>query len=106
MRILIGAIVFLWGIGIFCIYGKTHQKQSSEKTATLTNSSKPIFECLKNFPNGTQAPVALIKNGVVYFVGAINEYDSTFYTYNKNKLFEIGSITKVFKAILLANLLL
>jgi len=41
-----------------------------------------------------------------FFVGAINEYDSTFYTDNKNKLFEIGSAIKIFNAILLANLML
>ncbi len=105
MHTLIGGVtgIFMLGIVISNVGAQSHKEQSTENQEKYISPSKHIFECLKNFPGGTQASIALIENGEVSFIGAIKKNDSTFHTDNHNQLFEIGSITKVFNAILLAN---
>ena len=62
-----------------------------------------IYQYTKNFPNDLQMAFAIIQNGGVSFYG-INRINDTLKTIdNSGKAFEIGSITKVFTATLLAN---
>lgn len=63
---------------------------------------KPYFE---HFPNQTQLSIAIIENGVPSYYGVIKENDSIKLIQNSTKLFEIGSITKVFTATILAQLI-
>lgn len=63
-----------------------------------------IYAKSKDFPNNTQLSIALIQNGKVNYYGIIKENDAIKPIANQNKIFEIGSITKVFTSTLLAGL--
>jgi CubicO group peptidase (beta-lactamase class C family) len=62
-----------------------------------------IFESSKIFPDNTQISIAFITDNDVKFYGIKRQGDSLVYINNRNAVFEIGSITKVFTATLLAN---
>ncbi|WP_190811681.1 serine hydrolase [Flagellimonas sp. S3867] len=62
-----------------------------------------IFEKVKAFPNKAQISIAIISNGKANYFGIIKENDSVLTIENYNKVFEIGSITKVFTTTILAD---
>ncbi|WP_233582275.1 serine hydrolase domain-containing protein [Prevotella sp. OH937_COT-195] len=70
------------------------------------NQIHKIFEKTKSFPNGTQMSIAFIENGKSRFYGIIKQNDTIRNTENKDKVFEIGSISKIFTATLLADAIL
>ena len=63
-----------------------------------------IFQTLRYFPNQTQFSIAFIADSSVTFYGAIRTNDTLRTINNKSKAFEIGSLSKVFTATLLADL--
>ncbi|NJB70055.1 CubicO group peptidase (beta-lactamase class C family) [Saonia flava] len=69
----------------------------SKKQANL------IFEKTKEFPDHTEVAFAFITNGFTEFYGVKRANDSLINIENNTSAFEIGSITKVFTATLLAN---
>ncbi len=69
----------------------------------LVNQTDSSFLKLKEFPNNTQFSIALIKDSVFQFIGFIKKNDTLKIIDNRDSLFEIGSLTKVFTATLLAN---
>ena len=69
-----------------------------------TEIAEIIFEKTKNFPNNTQLSIAVILNGEINYYGIIKENNSLKPIINQNKVFEIGSITKVFTSTILASL--
>lgn len=75
---------------------------------SLTNYPKKISEIIfskaKDFPNNTQLSIAIIQNGKTNYYGVINLNDTIKPIENQNKVFEIGSITKVFTSTVLASL--
>ncbi|WP_339900746.1 serine hydrolase domain-containing protein [uncultured Cyclobacterium sp.] len=66
--------------------------------------SRLIHTEAKGFFNQTQLSIAIIKNGKPEFYGVKLENDTLFSVENHDKVFEIGSISKVFTATLLAGL--
>jgi CubicO group peptidase (beta-lactamase class C family) len=62
-----------------------------------------VFDQMKVFPNNTQLSIAMINDGKVLFYGAVKQKDSISFVDNKLGVFEIGSISKVFTATLLAQ---
>lgn len=62
-----------------------------------------ISAILDEFPEQTQFAVGIIENGEVSFTGSLKEQDGIVAVNNKKSIFEIGSISKVFTATLLAN---
>ncbi len=62
-----------------------------------------IFEKTKTFPEGTQIAFAIIQNGAVTYYGTKRKNGSITDIENSDKIFEIGSISKVFTATLLAQ---
>lgn len=66
--------------------------------------SRLIHTEAKGFFNQTQLSIAIIKNGKPEFYGVKLEDDTLFSVENQDKVFEIGSISKVFTATLLADL--
>ena len=64
---------------------------------------KLIFEKTSVFPENTEVSVAIIENGITKFYGIRRTNDSIQAIDNRRSIFEIGSITKVFTATLLAD---
>lgn len=75
----------------------------NELSAEIGRDQPLLNEHLKNFPDKTQLSIAIIKNSQPTYYGVIKENDSIRFTGNKDSVFEIGSITKVFTSTLLAN---
>ena len=67
------------------------------------NQTKLIFEKSKYFPNNTEISLAFINGDNVNYYGIKRKNDSIVYINNNQHIFEIGSITKVFTANLLAK---
>ena len=66
--------------------------------------SDKIYSLSKDFPNQTQISIALIHKGKVNYYGVKIENDTIKSFDNRIKIFEIGSITKVFTSSVLASL--
>ncbi|KAF1026998.1 MAG: Beta-lactamase [Acinetobacter bereziniae] len=66
--------------------------------------SEIIFTNVQNFPNNTQLSIAVIAKDKVKYYGVIKANDKLQEIENRNKVFEIGSITKVFTSTVLAAL--
>lgn len=63
-----------------------------------------IAKYVTGFPNNTQLSIAIIKAGKVQYLGVIRQSDEIQSVQNQQAIFEIGSVTKVFTASLLAEL--
>jgi len=90
-----------------CSYGYSQvyvavNAQVEQKSTISEQQSALIFEKSKVFPNKSQVSIAVIKNGVAVFYGVKRENDSILSCENYQRVFEIGSITKVFTSSLLA----
>lgn len=85
-----------------------------ENKATVINGlsdypneiAEMIYLNSKNYPNRTQLSIALIENDNVNYYGVVIENDTLKSANNQNKVFEIGSITKVFTSTVLASLVI
>jgi len=66
--------------------------------------SETIFEKVSMFPDKTQLAIAVIKNEKTNYYGFIKENNNLSNVQNEDKIFEVGSITKVFTATVLADL--
>lgn len=82
-----------------------NKQEISGKSITKVQSEL-IFEKIKAFPDDTQLSMALITNGKVDFYGVKRDRNKIITVDNHNKVFEIGSISKVFTSTLLANFVL
>jgi len=80
------------------------------KSRTMTEEeigSKQILlikKALEYFPNNTEISIGIINNDIVKYIGFRKEGDVLLEQDNNQKIFEIGSITKVFTASILAGL--
>ena len=63
-----------------------------------------IFTQTKDFSNHTQLSIAVIQNNRTNYYGIVKENDSVKPADNQGKVFEAGSITKVFTSTVLASL--
>lgn len=66
--------------------------------------SEVTFSLTKDLPNNTQLSIAIIQNDKTSYYGIIKTNDTIKQINNHNKVFEIGSITKVFTSTVLASL--
>lgn len=66
--------------------------------------SEAVFSKTKDFPENTQVSIAFIENGKTQFFGIIKKNDTVKSIRNQDEVFEIGSLTKVFTATVLASL--
>ncbi|RZK04288.1 MAG: DUF3887 domain-containing protein [Flavobacterium sp.] len=86
-----------------------NSKENESKTVNSLSSypkeiAEIIFSKAKDFPNNAQLSIAVIKNGKTNYYGIIKVNDTIKPAENQNKIFEIGSITKVFTSTVLASL--
>ncbi|ROI01212.1 MULTISPECIES: serine hydrolase [unclassified Chryseobacterium] len=84
-------------------------KETQTKTINALNTYPKeiagiIYSKSKDFPNQTQLSIAVVKNGKTSYYGIIKENDSLKPVSTQNKVFEIGSLTKVFTSTVLASL--
>lgn len=87
-------------------------EEPKEKTNNVVNNlsiypkeiSEIIFSKTKEFPNNTQLSIAILQNGKTNYYGIIKINDTVKPINNQDKIFEIGSITKVFTSTVLASL--
>lgn len=83
-------------------------KTVNKTVNALNNYPKEIAESIfsksKEFPNNTQLSIAIIQNGKTNYYGILKENDTIKPIENQNRVFEIGSITKVFTSTVLALL--
>lgn len=70
------------------------------KDATI---KKIIEKNILLFPNSTQISIGLISENSTEYIGFFKKNDTLKITNNKNNIFEIGSITKIFTSILLSD---
>lgn len=77
--------------------------QDEQKNGLTKEQSNLIFEKVKMFPNQAQIAIAIVSDGEAKYFGVKRENESILTLENHKKVFEIGSITKVFTATLLAN---
>lgn len=68
------------------------------------NIAEIIFSKSKSLPNNSQLSIALIQNGKTEFYGIKRDSETIKQIENEDKVFEIGSITKVFTSTVLAAL--
>lgn len=66
----------------------------------LFSTVKPT---VKEFPEKAQLSAAYIKNGKIYFAGLKKTKNSIELINNKDSVFEIGEITKIFTSVVLSN---
>ncbi len=81
---------------------KAENLYSADKGLT-TPQIDSLKKYLKFFPDNTQISIALVNGDKVTFAGVRKEKDSLVYTENKDSIFEIGSVTKVFTSVLLSK---
>lgn len=87
------------------VYEKNVSRQYINSLSEISQElSKTIFNQVKDFPNKTQLSLAFIEDETVSFYGIEIENDTVKVVNNKDNIFEIGSITKVFTSTILADL--
>ena len=85
-----------------CSQSQTPQHQTISEKITVEQSGL-IDRHTKIFPEKTQLSLAIIENGGVKFIGVERISDTMKVLDNQQNIFEIGSISKVFTSVLLAN---
>lgn len=78
---------------------------SNRLEQTTQEQNQLIVETALTFPERTQLSIAMVENNKVTFTGIERYNDTLNFTDNSLKIFEIGSISKVFTSTLLANLI-
>lgn len=82
----------------------SHVRKAINQLKSIPDSlAALVFEHTAYFPNHTQLSIAVIKNGQATYYGMVRRRDTITGIHNSRKVFEIGSITKVFTATILAN---
>jgi CubicO group peptidase (beta-lactamase class C family) len=98
-------IIFFLVLFCFC-----NDLRAQNGFLTNTNIPKPTIDTIGKYaltyPNETQFSVAIIKNDTVHFIGVKKKDGVLVSIDNKDSVFEIGSITKVFTSTILVNLIL
>lgn len=81
-------------------------KLSVSAHAELLDSAQAevVFNQAKYFPNNTQIALCIITGEKEKYIGILRQNDSLIYIENRDRIFEIGSITKTFTGTILAKL--
>lgn len=95
--------------GLFIKPYEEPDKSEKRTVNALNNYPKEIAEIIfsrtKEFPTNTQLSIAIIEKGEMNYYGIVKENDSIKAIENQDKVFEIGSITKVFTSTVFTSLI-
>jgi len=104
MRKLVTTIIGLFIVGYTCCQTPAAANGLPNTSPGISRQqTELIYEKSKSFPENTQLSVAIIDSGVVKFFGIKRINDTIQQINNRHKIFEIGSISKVFTSTLLAS---
>lgn len=98
-------------IAVLSLINCSTAKPPNDATVQLSNweISPSLLDTVKDqvsaFPKNTQVSFALIKNGQAKYIGSKTHVDTVSFIKNSQKVFEIGSISKVFTSLLLSHAL-
>lgn len=88
-----------------CSQGQVKKAVNALDAQQLTQEQRDlIYQYSQDFPNKTQLSFAFIDGDKRSFYGVTRKRDSLFYKDNHQNIFEIGSVSKVFTATLLAKM--
>ncbi len=90
-------------ISIFLIFTLINISAQTIKEGSGYSNSELVKLLAKDFPENTQLSIALVNDTLVNYLGFKKQTDSLICVNNKDSIFEIGSITKVFTSLLLAD---
>lgn len=104
MRLIISILVLLL-LSLFLTKTYAQQKAVPNLSAAIKNKKivSILTKNLSSFPENTEVSIALINGETTRYIGIIRKNDTLEVITNKNSVFEIGSITKVFTSILFAS---
>ncbi len=98
------AIIFL--VFLIVDFDLKAQNDFHVDKSILQSTIDTIENIALTYPDETQFSIAIIKNDSINFVGVKKHEGKLVFICNKDSLFEIGSITKVFTSTILVNLML
>lgn len=98
--------LFLFGLLAFsCKNGTEKISQDNGMEKSLSDGQvKLVYDNIKTFPNSTEFSIAVINGDGTKYYGGRWKKDTIEHVDNSGHLFEVGSITKVFTATILASL--
>ncbi len=104
--VIVGAIMLFFISGTFCFAQQpaVHYLEDLEGGAITKAQSDSIFQKVKKLSEETVISIGLITNGKARFYGVKRSGDTIKTVSNSGAVFEIGSISKVFTATMLAHL--
>lgn len=97
-------LIVLSFVILFCITIKAQNDSKPDQSSLSQNLTETVVKNLKVFPENTQLSMVLIKPDGNKFIGFKKTADTLSGVDNRNQIFEIGSVTKVFTATLLSQL--
>jgi len=99
--------IFILALTFFTGVKSNLKSQTLSNTNSLSQSEiELVTKYISPFPNRTQISIALIRNRNVIYFGIEKIDGKLFPVNNKDSVFDIGSITKVFTSTLLADLVM
>ncbi len=98
------AIIYL--VSLIVNFDLKAQNEFQVDKSILQSTFDTIEKFALTYPDETQFSIAIIKNDSVNFIGLKKREGELVLICNKDSLFEIGSITKVFTSTILVNLIL
>lgn len=91
---------------IYSLCGFSQVKSNLSKSITNKKIDSIFEKNLAKFPNNTQISIAILNGDKTEYIGVLRENDTLKVTNNKSKVFEIGSLTKVFNSVLFSSLII
>lgn len=101
--------ILLFFTFIICIFNYSCSQDNSKAKSSLDTQieNKEVAQIITQnaelFPNNTQLSIALIDGDKTTYIGVIRDEDELKISDNKDGIFEIGSISKVFTSVLLSK---
>ena len=108
--VLRNVVILVWAVQMAACSSISQPEKAVNRLQSQTGITKSqvdsIGRALSYLPNGTQLAIALVNDSTATYYGALRERDTLKTIDNSDRVFEIGSLSKVFTSALLADLVL